>query len=42
MLVQRSLVWLSFERTPQLTNADTHSQTVDEAWGKNRKEDCGP
>ena len=36
MLADRILAWLSFERLHQQltqTDADTHNQTVDEAWG---------
>lgn len=46
MLADRSLTWLSSERLNPTadSDADTHSQTVDGAWGlsqKNRRKDCG-
>jgi hypothetical protein len=44
---KRSLEWLSSERLHPAadSDADTHSQAVDGAWGllwKNRRKDCSP
>jgi hypothetical protein len=48
MLIDKSLSWFSFEslhKAADLADADTHSQTMDEAWGvlwKKKRKDSRP